>query len=57
MELLELGPIPLGIALIFWGTQLEKTNGEDKGKTWLSFLLYTIGSILILLNIIYLLKK
>ena len=54
MELIEFGPIPLGILSIYIGTQLEEKNGENRGKTTISIVLYIIGSILIVGGLVYL---
>jgi len=59
-QLIEYGPIPLGIALIYGGTQIEDKddkNDESKGKTSMSIALYVIGGILILGGVGYLYHK
>ena len=59
-QLIEYGPIPLGIALIYGGTQIEDKddkNDESKGKTVLSKVLYVLGGMLILGGIIYITNK
>ena len=53
-EIIEYGPIPLGALFIYGGTQIEDKNGENKGKTWLSKLLYALGALLIIAGIVYL---
>jgi hypothetical protein len=52
--LLQFGPIPIGALFIYGGTQIEEKNGKNKGKTSLSKVLYVIGSLLIVVGVVYL---